>query len=134
MWDSVWACIFPAICCPIVIQILLAAWGLRPYEAFAAQALAVAKDLSLDPARVNVNGGAIAIGHPIGASGAPSPRLIVLRAKPVARMIKTCSVIADRHSGLTSTVIFIGARGAFARPFPQRLFAGALAESGPAIW
>ncbi len=39
-------------------------------EAFAAQALAVAKDLSLDPARVNVNGGAIAIGHPIGASGA----------------------------------------------------------------
>ena len=39
-------------------------------EAFAAQALAVAKDLSLDPERVNVNGGAIAIGHPIGASGA----------------------------------------------------------------
>ncbi|VTZ49635.1 acetyl-CoA acetyltransferase [Methylocella tundrae] len=39
-------------------------------EAFAAQALAVAKDLALDPARVNVNGGAIAIGHPIGASGA----------------------------------------------------------------
>jgi acetyl-CoA C-acetyltransferase len=39
-------------------------------EAFAAQALAVAKDLSFDPARVNVNGGAIAIGHPIGASGA----------------------------------------------------------------
>jgi acetyl-CoA C-acetyltransferase len=39
-------------------------------EAFAAQALAVAKDLSLDPARLNVNGGAIAIGHPIGASGA----------------------------------------------------------------
>jgi acetyl-CoA C-acetyltransferase len=39
-------------------------------EAFAAQACAVVKDLELDPARVNVNGGAIAIGHPIGASGA----------------------------------------------------------------
>jgi acetyl-CoA C-acetyltransferase len=39
-------------------------------EAFAAQACAVNKDLGLDPARVNVNGGAIAIGHPIGASGA----------------------------------------------------------------
>jgi acetyl-CoA C-acetyltransferase len=39
-------------------------------EAFAAQACAVNKELGLDPARVNVNGGAIAIGHPIGASGA----------------------------------------------------------------
>ncbi|MGB5091862.1 MAG: acetyl-CoA C-acetyltransferase [Parvibaculum sp.] len=39
-------------------------------EAFAAQALAVNKDLGWDVSRVNVNGGAIAIGHPIGASGA----------------------------------------------------------------
>ena len=39
-------------------------------EAFAAQACAVTKDLGWDPAIVNVNGGAIAIGHPIGASGA----------------------------------------------------------------
>jgi acetyl-CoA C-acetyltransferase len=39
-------------------------------EAFAAQALAVNKDMGWDPERVNVNGGAIAIGHPIGASGA----------------------------------------------------------------
>jgi acetyl-CoA C-acetyltransferase len=39
-------------------------------EAFAAQACAVYKDLGWDPAKVNVNGGAIAIGHPIGASGA----------------------------------------------------------------
>ncbi|MBU6155470.1 MAG: acetyl-CoA C-acetyltransferase [Alphaproteobacteria bacterium] len=38
-------------------------------EAFAAQACAVNKDMGWDPARVNVNGGAIAIGHPIGASG-----------------------------------------------------------------
>ena len=39
-------------------------------EAFAAQALAVNKDLGWDTSKVNVNGGAIAIGHPIGASGA----------------------------------------------------------------
>ena len=39
-------------------------------EAFSVQALAVLRELELDPARVNVNGGAVAIGHPIGASGA----------------------------------------------------------------
>lgn len=39
-------------------------------EAFAAQSIAVTRDLKLDPAKVNVNGGAIALGHPIGASGA----------------------------------------------------------------
>ncbi len=39
-------------------------------EAFAAQALAVNKDLGWDVSKVNVNGGAIALGHPIGASGA----------------------------------------------------------------
>jgi acetyl-CoA C-acetyltransferase len=39
-------------------------------EAFAAQALAVSKALGLDPARVNPNGGAIALGHPVGATGA----------------------------------------------------------------
>jgi acetyl-CoA C-acetyltransferase len=39
-------------------------------EAFASQVLAVAQDLKLDPEKTNVNGGAIAIGHPVGASGA----------------------------------------------------------------
>jgi acetyl-CoA C-acetyltransferase len=39
-------------------------------EAFAVQALAVMRELRLDPAKVNVNGGAVALGHPIGASGA----------------------------------------------------------------
>jgi acetyl-CoA C-acetyltransferase len=39
-------------------------------EAFAVQAVAVMRELGLDPARVNVNGGAVALGHPIGASGA----------------------------------------------------------------
>jgi acetyl-CoA C-acetyltransferase len=39
-------------------------------EAFAVQGVAITKDLGLDPARLNVNGGAVALGHPIGASGA----------------------------------------------------------------
>jgi len=39
-------------------------------EAFAAVALAAIRDLALDPAKVNVRGGAVALGHPIGASGA----------------------------------------------------------------
>ncbi len=53
-----------------------AGWGpgdldlIEANEAFAAQACAVNKDMGWDPAKVNVNGGAIAIGHPIGASGA----------------------------------------------------------------
>jgi acetyl-CoA C-acetyltransferase len=45
-------------------------------EAFAAQALAVSRTLGLDPARVNPNGGAIALGHPVGATGA----LLVVKA------------------------------------------------------
>jgi acetyl-CoA acetyltransferase len=39
-------------------------------EAFAAQVLACDRELHIDPARLNVNGGAIALGHPIGATGA----------------------------------------------------------------
>jgi acetyl-CoA acyltransferase len=39
-------------------------------EAFAAQALAVIREMEIDPERVNVNGGAIALGHPLGATGA----------------------------------------------------------------
>jgi acetyl-CoA C-acetyltransferase len=51
-------------------------------EAFAAQALAVTKDMGWDPAIVNVNGGAIANGHPIGASGA---RILVTLLHEMAR-------------------------------------------------
>jgi acetyl-CoA C-acetyltransferase len=39
-------------------------------EAFAVQSVAVGRELGLDPAKINVNGGAVALGHPIGASGA----------------------------------------------------------------
>ncbi|MFI0396312.1 acetyl-CoA C-acyltransferase family protein [Paracoccus jiaweipingae] len=60
------------------VQALLAKTGLsagdfdviESNEAFAAQALAVNKELGLDPAKVNPNGGAIALGHPVGATGA----------------------------------------------------------------
>ena len=63
-------------------------------EAFAAQACAVNKDLGWDPDKVNVNGGAIAIGHPIGASGA---RVLVTL---VHEMIKR-----DAKKGLTTLCI-----------------------------
>jgi len=66
------------------VQNLLARTGLKAddfaviesNEAFAAQACAVTKVLELDPARVNPNGGAIALGHPVGATGA----IIILKA------------------------------------------------------
>ncbi len=51
-------------------------------EAFAVQAVAVIQELGLDPARTNVNGGAVALGHPIGASGA---RILVTLLHEMAR-------------------------------------------------
>ena len=51
-------------------------------EAFAAQSLAVARELGFDMAKVNVNGGALAIGHPVGCSGA---RIIVTLAHELMR-------------------------------------------------
>ncbi len=56
-------------------------------EAFAAQAVAVADELKLDPDRVNVNGGAIAIGHPLGCSGARITTTLLheLRRRGVSR-------------------------------------------------
>ena len=63
-------------------------------EAFAAQALCVVQELDLDPAKVNVKGGAIALGHPIGASGA---RVLVtlihaLRARGGGRGLATLCI------------------------------------------
>lgn len=52
-------------------------------EAFAAQALAVNKNLGLDPAKVNPNGGAIALGHPVGATGA------IITVKALAELERT---------------------------------------------
>ncbi len=66
-------------------------------EAFAAQALPCVEQLGLDPAKVNVNGGAIALGHPLGASGA---RLVLTLARELARC-------GGRH-GLASMCIGVG--------------------------
>ena len=63
-------------------------------EAFAAQSLAVAKNLEWDMDKVNVNGGAIALGHPIGASGA---RVLVTLIHEMIRR--------DRHKGLATLCI-----------------------------
>ncbi len=60
-------------------------------EAFSAQALAVIRELGADPARVNVNGGAVALGHPIGASGARilTTLLYALRNRGLRRGVAT---------------------------------------------
>ena len=60
-------------------------------EAFSAQALAVIRELGVDPERVNVNGGAVAMGHPIGASGARilTTLLYAMHARDAKRGIAT---------------------------------------------
>ena len=78
----------------------IAGWGVKDLdlleinEAFAAQAIAVNRDLAWDTTKVNVNGGAIAIGHPIGASGA---RVLVTLLHEMLRR--------DAKKGLTSLCI-----------------------------
>jgi 3-oxoadipyl-CoA thiolase len=66
-------------------------------EAFASQSVAVLRELGLDPARVNVNGGAIAIGHPLGMSGA---RLVVSLVHELRRR--------DAHLGLATLCVGVG--------------------------
>jgi len=63
-------------------------------EAFAAQACAVNKDMGWDPALVNVNGGAIAIGHPIGAHGAriPHPLLFEMARRDAKKGLATLCI------------------------------------------
>lgn len=72
-------------------------------EAFAAQSLAVRKDLGLDPEKTNVNGGAIAIGHPIGASG--TRILITLIHEMIKRDAKTGLATLCIGGGQGTTVI-----------------------------
>jgi acetyl-CoA acyltransferase len=63
-------------------------------EAFAAQSLACVRDLELDPAKVNVNGGAIALGHPLGMSGAriTATLLHAMKARGLKRGLATMCV------------------------------------------
>jgi acetyl-CoA C-acetyltransferase len=68
-------------------------WDLFEYnEAFSVQALAVVRETGADPSRVNVNGGAVAIGHPIGASGGRvlATLLHALRARAAAAVSRRC--------------------------------------------
>jgi 3-oxoadipyl-CoA thiolase len=78
-------------------------------EAFAAQAIPCVRELGLDPARVNVNGGAIAIGHPLGCSGA---RLCATLAHELARGARAGSAMpppsAGPRRGLASMCIGVG--------------------------
>jgi len=66
-------------------------------EAFAAQALPCMRELELDPTRVNVNGGAIALGHPLGCSGA---RILTTLLHELIRR--------DRRYGLATMCIGVG--------------------------
>jgi len=63
-------------------------------EAFAVQSLAVARELQLDPAKINIHGGAIALGHPIGASGARVLTTLVhaLKAKKLRRGVASLCI------------------------------------------
>ena len=72
-------------------------------EAFAAQSLAVRKELGLDPEKTNVNGGAIALGHPIGASGCRI--LITLLYEMAKRDSKTGLATLCIGGGMGTTLI-----------------------------
>ena len=63
-------------------------------EAFASQSLAVIRELRLDPTKVNVNGGAIALGHPLGMSG--------------ARLVARCSTDASTQSAPWALTLCVG--------------------------
>jgi acetyl-CoA C-acetyltransferase len=73
-------------------------------EAFSVQALGVTKELGLDLAKVNVNGGAVAIGHPIGASGA---RVLVTLIHEMVRSGKTKGVAALCLGGGNSVALAV---------------------------
>jgi len=70
-------------------------------EAFSVQALAVIRDLGLDPAKVNIHGGAVALGHPIGASGA-------------AVLVKLIYAMADRGAKRGIAALCLGGGSAVA--------------------
>ena len=72
-------------------------------EAFAPQFLAVAKELGLDPARTNVNGGAIALGHPLGASGARITTSLVHEIRSV--LLHFCFLVTDLYLSYLSGVV-----------------------------
>jgi acetyl-CoA C-acetyltransferase len=77
-------------------------------EAFSAQALAVLRELDLDPARVNVDGGAVALGHPIGASGAA---VLVKLLYSMARLGKARGMVALCLGGGNAVALAVEYKG-----------------------
>ena len=73
-------------------------------EAFASQALAVIRELGIDPERVNVNGGAIALGHPLGCTGAKLTASIL--AEMARRKIRYGMVTMCVGGGMGAAAIF----------------------------
>ncbi|RPJ56105.1 MAG: acetyl-CoA C-acyltransferase, partial [Acidobacteria bacterium] len=73
-------------------------------EAFAAQALAVIRELGLDQARVNANGGAIALGHPIGASGARVLTTLLYRLRATGARYGLASLCVGGGMGIAMVV------------------------------
>ena len=110
----------------LALEKLASALGMQPSdfdlielnEAFAAQTVANIRTLNLQPERVNVNGGSIALGHPIGASGArvlttllhtlQARRLAPRRGRPLPRRRRSCGA-CDRTGSLRRTVFSIKA-------------------------
>jgi acetyl-CoA C-acetyltransferase len=73
-------------------------------EAFAAQALAVAKELEIDMARFNVNGGAIAMGHPLGATGARLTLTVLYELRRRGKRYGVASMCIGGGQGIAAIV------------------------------
>lgn len=73
-------------------------------EAFAAQALAVTRQLGLDPSRVNIHGGAVALGHPIGASGARILTTLIHALKGSGKRLGVASLCIGGGMGVAMVV------------------------------
>ncbi|AFD25133.1 thiolase family protein [Deinococcus gobiensis] len=81
-------------------------WELN--EAFSVQSLAVSRELGLDPARVNVNGGAVALGHPIGASGARILVTLLHALKQQGKELGVATLCMGGGNGLALAVRRVG--------------------------
>ena len=102
-------------------------------EAFASQSLVVIRELGLDPERVNVNGGAIALGHPLGMSGA---RLVVTLLHELRRrggrygLATLCVGVGQGQARFERPGAVRGRRGRVPRDPAPRLFTPSLSDEG----
>ena len=68
-------------------------------EAFAAQAIACLRELPIDPSRLNVNGGAIALGHPLGCTGAKLTATLLHEMRRRGVALRHCQHVRRRRNG-----------------------------------